>query len=524
MIRINSLCRPQGGEMLTRLKVNGFKNLVDVDVRFGPFTCIAGANGVGKSNLFDAITFLSALADKTLLDAAKSVRDEEGRSSDIRGLFHRVGNVYADEMTFEAEMIVPEKGIDDFGQEAKAKITFLRYKVNIGFRSDKQGGLELLHEDLTHINLGDASKNLLFRYKAAGWRNSVVRGSRRAGAFISTEETDKGRTIKLHADGDGGGRSRLIPAANLPRTVLSGANAAETPTALMAKREMQSWRLLQLEPSALRKPDDITAPITMGADGSHLAATLYHLPKSKLQTDEGDAESGIMEEAATTVYAQLSNRLAELIDDVRDVDVDYDEKRESLTVMLTGRDGTPHPARSLSDGTLRFLALATLELDTESSGVICLEEPENGIHPERIPAMLDLLQDIATDTDNPVGPDNPLRQVIVNTHSPAVVAQIPDDSLLVAEITEMIKDGKRFKSARFSCLSDTWRENATASEKTNILSRGKLLSYLNPVEPVEETQYFAGSKKKSGEIRKKRVIDRTDLQPCLPFLAVAEPK
>ncbi len=41
--------------MLTRLKVSGFKNLVDVDVHFGPFTCIAGANGVGKSNLFDAI-------------------------------------------------------------------------------------------------------------------------------------------------------------------------------------------------------------------------------------------------------------------------------------------------------------------------------------------------------------------------------------------------------------------------------------------------------------------------------------
>ena len=43
--------------MLTRFKVNGFKNLVAVDLRFGPFTCIAGANGVGKSNLFDAIRY-----------------------------------------------------------------------------------------------------------------------------------------------------------------------------------------------------------------------------------------------------------------------------------------------------------------------------------------------------------------------------------------------------------------------------------------------------------------------------------
>jgi AAA15 family ATPase/GTPase len=41
--------------MLTRLRVNGFKNLVDVDVRFGTFTCIAGPNGVGKSNLLNAI-------------------------------------------------------------------------------------------------------------------------------------------------------------------------------------------------------------------------------------------------------------------------------------------------------------------------------------------------------------------------------------------------------------------------------------------------------------------------------------
>ena len=64
--------------MLTRLKVNGFKNLVDVDVRFGPFTCIAGVNGVGKSNLFDAIRFLSMLANETLIEAALSVRAERG--------------------------------------------------------------------------------------------------------------------------------------------------------------------------------------------------------------------------------------------------------------------------------------------------------------------------------------------------------------------------------------------------------------------------------------------------------------
>lgn len=80
--------------MLTRLRVSGFKSLVGVDVRFGPFTCIAGANGVGRSNLFDAVRFLSALADTPIIEAALRVRDEAGRSANVRSLFHRVGGDY----------------------------------------------------------------------------------------------------------------------------------------------------------------------------------------------------------------------------------------------------------------------------------------------------------------------------------------------------------------------------------------------------------------------------------------------
>jgi AAA15 family ATPase/GTPase len=50
--------------MITRLQIDGFKNLRGVDVRFDAFTCVAGGTGVGESNLFDAIRFLSALADE----------------------------------------------------------------------------------------------------------------------------------------------------------------------------------------------------------------------------------------------------------------------------------------------------------------------------------------------------------------------------------------------------------------------------------------------------------------------------
>ncbi|HTP64110.1 MAG TPA: AAA family ATPase [Geobacteraceae bacterium] len=506
--------------MLTRLKVSGFKNLVDVDVRFGPFTCIAGANGAGKSNLFDAISFLSALAEKPLIDAAKSVRGEEGRASDIRGLFHRVGEKCAREMTFEAEMIVPERGVDDLGQEARAKITFLRYLVRIGFRADslhKAGGLELLQEELSHINLGTASRNILFPHKVGAWRHSAVRGRRSGGAFISTEGEGKARIIELHTDGDGGGRPRLILAENLTRTVLSTVNAAENPTALMAKRELQSWRVLRLDPAALRRPDDITAPARLGPDGSHLAATLHHLPKTAKYTGSPSLDPLTALDAATMLYARLSRRMREFVGDVREIAVDHDEKREILTVNCTAYDGTTHPARALSDGVLRFLALAVLELDTENPGAICLEEPENGIHPESIPAMLSLLQDIAVDVEKPVGADNPLRQVIINTHSPAVVAQILGESLLVADLAEMIAGGTKFRAARFCALPDTWRQNA--EEKPATVSLEKLASYLPPGEDREEETVHGDRdrKKEPAEQRK-----RPDQHPLLPFLIVSE--
>jgi hypothetical protein len=146
--------------------------------------------------------------------------------------------------------------------------------------------------------------------------------------------------------------------------------------------------------------------------------------------------------------------------------------------------------------------LAVLELDPEAQGVLCLEEPENGLHPNRIPAVLELLQDIATDVEERIGDDNPLRQVIINTHSPVVVQQVSDESLIVATSKEMMRGDKRFQSASFGCLKDTWR--SAAPDGTTIVNLGTLLDYLNPV--VKERD----------EHLQRRVIDRPDLQILLP--------
>ena len=405
--------------MLTRLRVRGFKNLADVDVRFGPFTCVAGPNGVGKSNLFDAITFFGALADQPLLDAACGIRDEQGRATDVRSLFFRVGEDTIDEMSFEAEMLVPREGEDHLGQPATAAITFLRYKLVLGLETDQElrrtDRLVVRTEELSHVNKGDAHRYLPFDHTTK-WRASVAQGVRRGGPFVSTEGEGESRVVRLHQDGKAG-RPRELVAAKLPRTVLSSVNATENPTALLAKREMQSWRLLQLEPTALRNADPFNAPTHLGVEGAHLASTLYSLAGQRLG---GNGKSA----ASDAVYTQVANRLSELVGDVRSVTVDVDRQRELFTLQVKDASGTLHAARALSDGTLRFFALTILERDPYARGLLCLEEPENGIHPERVPAMLDLLKDLTVDTEEEVGLDNPLRQVIVNTHAPAVVGLV----------------------------------------------------------------------------------------------------
>ncbi|MDE0223097.1 MAG: AAA family ATPase [Spirochaetaceae bacterium] len=468
--------------MLTRLRVSGFRNLVDADVRFGPFTCIVGPNGAGKSNLFDAIRFLSALADGTLGEAADAVCGGHGGAG-AHDLFHRAGDRVADRMTFVADMVVPWRAVDDLGQETRASSTLLRYSLELGRGRPgaglARGALAVIREDLMHLRQRDAPHHLRFPHSASDWRRAVVGGKRSAPSFISTEGNGEQRVVVLHRDGGGGVGPVRLRAVDLPRTVLSTVSGAQSPTALAARREMQSWQFLQPEPASLRRPDRFGSPSRMAADGSHLAAALHRLISN-------DAGAGHNREPAP--LEAISGRLGELIGGAHAPRVEVDPERDRLALCLLDRDGTVYPASTLADGALRLLAFVVLAHDPQTRGVLCMEDPERGIHPGRIPAVLELLMGIGVDPHQPVGERNPLRQVIVSTHAPALLQQVPDESVVLVR--------PRRGGAQFLCLPDTWR----AAESPHA-SRDDLEAYLNPVPSREGGA--AGT-------RYTRVVDRED--------------
>ena len=78
----------------------------------------------------------------------------------------------------------------------------------------------------------------------------------------------------------------------------------------------------------------------------------------------------------------------------------------------------------LSDGTLKFLCLLAVLLEKELSPLICIEEPEVGLHPEAIQIVAEALVDASERT-----------QLVVTTHSEALIDALSDrpENVLVTE-------------------------------------------------------------------------------------------
>lgn len=419
--------------MITRLEVDGFKNLTQFTCDFSPYTCIAGPNAVGKSNLFDALTFLSRCAAKQFNDAALEVRGAEGQISDLFAPGY-------DKLSFGVEMLLPATVTDEFGHATELEHTFLRYELDLERQDGERGipgavGLKLAREILEPLSEEHARGNLGWVKWGGSFATSAFRFAPITHRFIGTGDD----VVDVWRDG--------VDPLSLPLdrplgfSALSAVGRYDFPYVQAAQQELRSWRTLALETSAMRAPSVATAPDQLNAVGGNLPKTFARL------TDSGSDQA---------VVEDIVDSLRSLVD-IRDMSLDFDQARQVFTLYAQVGRGPMLPARSLSDGTLRFLALSLIYFDPEARGVVCLEEPENGIHPRKIEEMYRLLRDIAVDPDHPVCDSNPLRQVIVNTHSLGYIHQHRDNpgSLLLAST----RPGTRFLKLSPVRTAGTWRSN-----------------------------------------------------------------
>ena len=118
---------------------------------------------------------------------------------------------------------------------------------------------------------------------------------------------------------------------------------------------------------------------------------------------------------------RLLDALRELYDNITDFRVNIEH--DSVKIVL--REGDVEiPAARLSDGTLRYLCLLAILCHPRPPPVVCLEEPELGLHPDILPGLADLLKDASTRC-----------QLIVTTHSDVLIDRLSDtpESVVVCE-------------------------------------------------------------------------------------------
>ena len=447
--------------MITRIELDGFKTFQEFSLNLAPLQVIVGANGAGKSNLFDALQLLARLAETDLRSAFQDMRGEAGELFTIKPDGESCGRI-----RLAVELLVNRHVQDDWGARQELKFPRLRYELEVVRRRDELGlqRLYVHHESLAPISrsLDKWTKTYDLRTGSV-WIPQMTGG--RSSPFISTVDEKGRQTLALHQDGSGGRRN--IVADQAERTVLSGIQNTEFPHAFAVAEEMRGWRFLQLNPEVLRLPSPMTAPTRLAADGRYLPNVLAR-----------------MEAADSMLLADVSLDLANRVPGILKIEVEEDRKLEQYVIWARTEDGRRFSSRVLSDGTLRMLALIALNSDPEHEGLLCFEEPENGVHPLRLTSMTHLLQELATDFSDPEQADLPLRQVLSNTHSPAFISS-PDilSHVLFAHMATRVEPKNGDELHRVTRIvpvkpDPIQPELLSLSEEERVYTLGKVLDYL----------------------------------------------
>ncbi len=174
--------------------------------------------------------------------------------------------------------------------------------------------------------------------------------------------------------------------------------------------------------------------------------------KSDMRNDvleEDFSNLGLFLNRLKTRFPAAKKAILKGLKDLYDGIHDFDVLVEGNTVQVFFTEGEfVIPATRLSDGTLRYLCLLAICCDPEPPPLICIEEPELGLHPDILPKVADLLKATSERT-----------QIVVTTHSDILVDAMTDcpESVVVCEKHEGCTEMKRLSTTDMAVWLDKYR-------------------------------------------------------------------
>ena len=211
------------------------------------------------------------------------------------------------------------------------------------------------------------------------------------------------------------------------------------------REHLDDWRTYHFHDTGATSPFKKTAEVNdnrfLRHDGANLAAFLYYLSRKHADS------YGLIRRTVQLV--------APFFDDFRLEPLALNEETIRLE-WRHRRSDAYFAASSLSDGSLRFIALATVLLQPVSlrPSVILLDEPELGLHPYAISILAALVKQVSVET-----------QVVLSTQSSLLLDHFRPEDVLVADRVEGATTLRRLDAGRLErwlkdySLGQLWRKN-----------------------------------------------------------------
>ena len=324
--------------MITELRLRNWKSFFDATLFIDPITVIIGTNASGKSNIFDALKLLSALASPIdIMDIAKNVR------GGAEGIIRRGEQMCNLTITMEGDKSSEQ----------------LIYEVALAF--DEQRNIYIKDESLI---LATTKKNLvMFERKELDEMNKSL-----VSVALYTEVKPRYQNFSAKTS-----VLSQIEYVNCVRRIKD--------STLTVVNNLRKIRLSNPIPERMR--DFAPLSKTIAEDASDLAGYLANLD----------------EELKSVTYEAILKYLKPLPDrDIKSIRADKIPMTDKAMLFCTEEWTAGHTqeqsALGMSDGTLRFAGIIAMLITAEDKALILLEELDRGVHPSRAKDLVKMLKEI----------------------------------------------------------------------------------------------------------------------------------
>lgn len=375
------------------LEIDNYKSLKNVSFAPSEFGVIVGPNAAGKSNLADAIDFLSEVYRHGLELAV-------ARRGGYENIARRKQRRSKSAISFKLIVDFGVSGRPSIRARTPAKKYTVRAHHHFALRASGESlraPFKVVHELLSlQLSQDDGLSHLLTVERLGDAPEIAQTGEQGLGDLTQASEEVRKDVLGSYAlEIFGRGEVHAEPTELL---------ATELRGFLRPLRELhyalENVRVFQLSPSSTREFGVPTPGAEMARAGANLPAAVDLLQR-KYPRD----------------WEQVLAAMTMVVPGLERIDVGYSRSR-TLELLFQERGfGRPWTSGEVSDGTIQALALMVAIHDPRATAVV-LEEPENSIHPWVIRHVIDACLEASK-----------IRQILITTHSPVVLNHVRPESI-----------------------------------------------------------------------------------------------